>query len=109
VPARRAAVDDQVLVANRAVVEPALEDLADAGRVAGWAARLVPDVWGRHAVMGTSSAQGWSCSGGLGLSGRGWGLAGDGGREGLPLLRRRRLVSDERSEHLAPRARMRSR
>src|SRR5918998_4239870 len=47
-----AAVDDQVLVRDRAVVEPALQDLAGAGGVAGLGRQAgARGVWG-HTVVG---------------------------------------------------------
>ena len=45
-PGELATVDDQVLVANRALIEPALEDLPDACRVASLRRERVPDVCG---------------------------------------------------------------
>src|SRR6476619_2928776 len=49
---QRAAVDDQVLLADRPPVEPALEDLPRPGRVAGLGREAGSRGVGGHAVVG---------------------------------------------------------
>ena len=61
-----AAVDDQVLLADRAAVEPALEDLAGAGRVAGLRRQATCPRCAASCRGGASCATGGRCGAGCG-------------------------------------------